>query len=84
MMTRDADDVIDFADEKDHAVFEEHFLEGHLAIAVIAARPGGPGIATGIATGAASGNDRRAGEPAVSKRAPSSRSNADRSGWVRS
>src|SRR5438105_1036118 len=30
-------DVVDLADEEDHPVFEQHLLEGHLAVAVVAA-----------------------------------------------
>src|SRR4029453_10109230 len=38
-------DVVDLADEEHHAVLEEHFLEGHLAVAAVAAGPAGAGHA---------------------------------------
>src|SRR6185437_13707695 len=44
-------DVIDFADEEDHPVFEQHFLEGHFAIAVVAG-PAGAGHGNGHRHGA--------------------------------
>jgi hypothetical protein len=63
--------VVDLADEEDHPVFEEHFLEGHLAVAVVAAARR-PGIPTGIGDGRAERGraSRAASPPGAVERSP--------------
>src|SRR5581483_5182164 len=54
-------DVIDLADEEERAVLEEHFLEGHLAVAVVAALPRRAGHGHRHRDGPSAGNDHRPG-----------------------